>query len=229
MHTHSFPAPPSSEEGYALPQLRPSKAISGNTHSVDYHQDQAHVNRGVPQSLPCKPAIGSTTLNPAIEALHHRPQPLVDSLLPLRALHVDPVLHGEHVGWVHPPLQPPPGDDVAYLQRVEAFEQALGIELAVRGQQLHLDAFAQHPGQELLHELFLVDVQRGLDVAQGEALYVDEEEAQVADLSVYVVVPGLEVGGVRRAVPGHSPGSSPASPGCPRRPRSCPRVFKLLL
>ncbi len=32
-----------------------------------------------------------------------------------------------------------------------------------------------------LYELLLVDVQRGLDVAQREAFYVDEEEAQVAE------------------------------------------------
>jgi len=96
------------------------------------------VNRGVPQPLPRKHAIGSTTLNPAVEALHHSPEPLVYPLLPLRALHVDPVLHEEYVRWVHPPLQPPPCYDVAYLQRVEELEDALGLELAVRGQQLHL-------------------------------------------------------------------------------------------
>ena len=139
------------------------------------------MNRGVPQPLPRKPAVGSTTLNPAVEALHHRPQPLVDPLLPLRALHVDPVLHGEHVGRVRPPLQPPPGDDVIYLQRLEELEHALGLELAVRGEELHLQAFTEHPGQELFDQLFLVDVQRGLDVAEGEAFDVDEEEAQVAE------------------------------------------------
>jgi len=38
-------------------------------------------------------------------------------------------------------------------------------------------------------------------------------EAQVAYLPVLVVVSGLEVVGVRRAVLSQSPGSSPASPG----------------
>jgi len=73
------------------------------------------VDAGVPQPLLSQPPIRQPALHPAVEALHHSPQPLVDSLLPLRALHIDPVLHGEHIGRIHPVLEsPPPGYDVAY-------------------------------------------------------------------------------------------------------------------
>ena len=36
------------------------------------------------------------------------------------------------------------------IKRVEELEDALGLELAVRGQQLHLQALAEHPCQQLL-------------------------------------------------------------------------------
>ena len=139
------------------------------------------MDAGVPPPLPRKPAVGSTTLHPAVEALHHSPQPLVDSPLPLRPLNIDAVLHREHIRRFHPPLQPPPGDDVADLQRVEEVEHRLGLELAVRGEELQLDALSQHLSQKLLDQLLLVDVQRGLEVAEGESLDVDEEEAQIAE------------------------------------------------
>ena len=45
---------------------------------------------------------------------------------------------------------------------------------------VHLDAFSQHQGQELFYRL-LVNIQRGLHVAEGEALYVYEEEAMLAE------------------------------------------------
>ena len=82
------------------------------------------MDAGVPQALPREPPICQTALRPAVEALHHSPQPLVDPLLPLRALHVDTVLHREHIRRVIPALQPPPGDDVAHLQRLEEPEYA---------------------------------------------------------------------------------------------------------
>ena len=49
----------------------------------------------------------------------------------------------QHVGRVLPTLQPPPGDDAAYLEGLEEVEHALGLELAVGGQELHLQAFAR--------------------------------------------------------------------------------------
>ena len=57
---------------------------------------------------------------------------------------------------------------MADLEGLEEFEDSLGLELAVRGQQLHLNALPQHPEQQLFDQLLLVDVQRGLDVAQGK-------------------------------------------------------------
>jgi len=152
------------------------------------------VDGGVPQPLPRKPAIGSTALHPSVKALHHSPQTLIHSPHPLRALHVDAILHGEHVRRVHPALQPPPGYDVAYLQGVEEVEHSLGLELAVGGEQLHLHAFTEHPGQQRLYELLLVDVQRGLDVAQGKALYVDEEEALVSEEEAFLASAEAGVG-----------------------------------
>ena len=70
---------------------------------------------------------------------------------------------------------------MAYLEGVEEVEHSLGLELAVPGQKLHLEALPEHPGQELLHELLLVDVERGLHVAEGESLDVDEEQRLVAE------------------------------------------------
>lgn len=44
----------------------------------------------------------------------------------------------------------------------------------------HLDAFAQHPEQELFYQL-LVHIQRCLHVPEGKALYVSEKETIVAE------------------------------------------------
>ena len=169
--------------------------MSRDTHSISHHQHQTHVDRGVPEALPRKPAVTQPALHPAVEALHHRPQPLVDPLLPLRPLHVDAVLHREHIRRVHPPLQPPPGYDVADLQRVEELEYDLGLELAVRGEELHLKTLSQYPVQEILHELFLVHVQRCLHVTQGEALDVHEEQALISQHESFLASthPGIRV------------------------------------
>jgi len=70
---------------------------------------------------------------------------------------------------------------VAYPEGLDEIEQCLGLQLAVPGQELHLDTLTQHLVEERLNQLLLVDVQRGLHVAEGEALDVDEEEAQVAE------------------------------------------------
>lgn len=88
-----------------------------------------------------QPPIRQTTLHPSIEALHHRPETFVDNPLPLRALHVDTVLHGEHIRRILTALEPPSGDDVAYLQGLEELKVRLGPELAVSG------ARAQEPSQ----------------------------------------------------------------------------------
>ena len=135
----------------------------------------------VPQALPGQPLIRQPSLRPSVEALHHRPKPLVDSLLPPGALHVVAAPHRQHVGRVLPALQPPPGDDVADLEGLKEVEHGPGLELAVPGQQLHLEALPEHPGQQLLHELLLVHVQRGLHVAERESLDVDEEKRLVAE------------------------------------------------
>ena len=139
MHGVRYPRPSHlclglGEEGHTLPELRPPDASSGDCHSVDDAQDEADVDRGVLQPLPCEPPEGKTVPDPSDEALHHRPQPLVRRPHPLRPLHVDAVLHREHIRWVLPALEPSPGDDVAYLQRVEELEDALGFELAARAQ-----------------------------------------------------------------------------------------------
>ena len=47
---------------------------------------------------------------------------------------------------------------MAYLQRVEELEDALGLELAVGGEELHLHDLTEHPGQQRFDQLFLVDV-----------------------------------------------------------------------
>jgi len=45
-------------------------------------------------------------------------------------------------------LQAPPGDDGVDLQGLEEPEDPLGLDLAVRGEELHLVAFTQHPSQQ---------------------------------------------------------------------------------
>jgi len=100
------------------------------------------MDTGVPQPLPGQPLIREPALHPAVEALHHSPKPLVDPLLPLRPFHVDPILHRQDIRRVVPALHPPPGYDVTYLEGVEEIEDRLGLELAVRGEKLHLQALA---------------------------------------------------------------------------------------
>jgi len=105
----------------------------------------------------------------AVEALHHGPESLIDPLLPLGTLHVDAILHCEHIRRVHPPFQPPLGDDVVYLQGVEELDHIPGLELVVRGEEFSLDALSQHPGQKLLDQLLLVHVERALRATQRKA------------------------------------------------------------
>ena len=100
------------------------------------------MDRSVLKALPGQPPIREPALHPAVEALHHRPEPLVDPLLPPRTLHVDAILHREHIRRILTALEPPPGDDAAYLMGLEEVEHALGLELAVRGEELHFDARA---------------------------------------------------------------------------------------
>lgn len=139
------------------------------------------MDANVLQSLPRQPLKTQPALGSAVEALSRRPEPLIDGPHPIGALHADAVLHREHLRRVHAALQPSPGDDVADLQLIQEPEYGLGLQLAVPGQQLHLNRFAQHLEEERLHELLLVHVQRCLHVAEGEALDVVEEEAQVAE------------------------------------------------
>ena len=195
-------------------------AVSRYTDSVRHHQHQAHVDAGVPQPLPGQPPIREPALHPAVKALHHSPEPLVDPLLPLRTLHVDAILHREHIRRVLPALQPPLGDDVIYLQRLEELEQALGLELAVSGEELHLYALAQHPGQQRFDQLFLIHVERGLDVAQGEAFDVDEEEAQIAEEKAFLAPaePGVGVSQAPAGVVGVS--AAPRGEVCAAEPFS---------
>ena len=105
----------SGEVGYAVPQLRPPGEGGGYSGGVDDAQDDAGVDAGVLQPLPGEPAVDQTALHPAVHALRHRPHPLVDDPLPLGTLHVDTVLHRQHVGRVDPALHPPPDDDVIHL------------------------------------------------------------------------------------------------------------------
>ena len=70
---------------------------------------------------------------------------------------------------------------MAYLKGLKELEYTLGLDLAVSGEELHLDALPQHLEQKRLDQLLLVDVQRGLDVAQGEVLHIDEEEALIVE------------------------------------------------
>jgi len=102
----------------ALPHLGPADAEGGYRHGVDHHKDDAHVDGGVPQPLPRKP-LGQPALRPAVEALHHCPQPIVYDPNPLRTLNIVVVLHRQHVGWVVLALHPSPGDDVPDLQGLE--------------------------------------------------------------------------------------------------------------
>ena len=74
-----------------------------------------------------------------------------------------------------------PGDGVAHPEGLEEIEQCLGLQLAVPGQQLHLDALTQNLVEESLHQLLLVHVQRSLHVAEGKSFDVHEEQRLVSE------------------------------------------------
>lgn len=135
-------------------------------HTVSHHQHQAHVDAHVLWALPRQPTIGQPALSPAIEALSRGPELLIDRPHPVGALHVDPVLHRQHIGRVLPALHLPPDDDVPHLLVLEGVEGVLGLELAVPDGEFHLQALAQHPIQKRLHEFFLVHVRGCLLVAE---------------------------------------------------------------
>ncbi len=83
----STPKTHSSEESHALPELRPPDAVSRYADGIDHHQDEAYVGRGILQPLPRQPLICEPALRPAVETLHHCPQPLVHSPHPSRTFH----------------------------------------------------------------------------------------------------------------------------------------------
>ena len=84
------------------------------------------MNRDVLKALPCETVVRQPTLNPSDENLHHRPEPHLDQPLVLGAFHVDAILHGEHIRWVHPPLYTPPGDEGRHLSGLDDFEDTAG-------------------------------------------------------------------------------------------------------
>ena len=68
---------------------------------------------------------------------------------------------------------------VANHPRPHVLEDHLGVELAVSCDELYFDVLAQHPVQQRLHELLLVDFGGGLDVALREAPQVNKEQLPV--------------------------------------------------
>ena len=184
MHGIRYPRPSHlwlglGEVCHALPELRLPDASSGDCNGVDDAQDEADVDRGVLQPLPCETPEGETVPDPSDEALHHRPQPLVHHPHPLRALHVDAVPHRQNIGRADPAPHTPPSDEMGHLPGLEGFEDTLGFELAVPGEELNLQVLAQNPVEQRLHHALLVHVGGRLHVAQRVTLHIDEEKALV--------------------------------------------------
>jgi len=208
---HPSPGSSSGEVGYAVPQLRPADEGGDDRYGVDDAEYQADVDAGVIQPLPGELAVRYPILHPAVEALRHGPQPLVDDPLPVGALHVYAVLHRQHVGRVLPAFQTPPGDDVVHLPGLEGVEDVLGLELAVRDQELHLQILPENPVQQGLQQLLLVHVRRSLHVAEGKPLDVLEEEGEVSEVEA-VFAPAHPCLGVSEA-----PARVVGVPAAPRR------------
>ena len=82
-------------------------------------------------ALPREPPEPQPALCPADKPLGGSPEPMVDTPEMLRTLHVNTVLNRQHLGGVHPALQPPPRDNVTHLMRLQEAEDHLGLELAV--------------------------------------------------------------------------------------------------
>ncbi|MFQ6116256.1 MAG: hypothetical protein ACE5NG_19535 [bacterium] len=65
--------------GDAVPELGSTDAVGGYYCIVYAAEDGRYMDRGVAQPLPGEPAVGQLRLHPAVQALRHSPQPLVDA------------------------------------------------------------------------------------------------------------------------------------------------------
>jgi len=64
--------------GDAVAEFRFAHDRGDNSDGVDHAENQAHADAGVFDALPGKPAKRYSCLRPAVQALRHSPQPLVD-------------------------------------------------------------------------------------------------------------------------------------------------------
>jgi hypothetical protein len=95
-----------------LPQLRSAKAVSRDTLSIGNHQDKANMDAYIIQTLPSQPLIPEPALNQTDKTLRRSPEPVIDASEMLGSFHVNPILHRQHINWIHPTLQPPPRDNM---------------------------------------------------------------------------------------------------------------------
>ena len=77
---------------------------------------------------------------------------------------------------------------MAYLQGLHEAEDALGIDLAVRDQELHIDGLTQNPFEQGLHHLLLVHVHGASTWPSGKPPTSTRKEALVPEEEVPLTV-----------------------------------------